>query len=847
MLANNNLKVCRTLVFRDFRFHPVKNVVLVLAAMLVTALYSFVFLLGGSVEDAFLLNYQYSYGSTSHILYTGLTAHQADAIAENANVKSSVRLSTLGRLSDPMMGQRSVKLAVTDRDYAETVLSVPTTGKLPEQPDEIALDEFTMDSLGVSHELGAPVSLQWTGPDGSAHTSDFTLCGWWASPTNFTGACAWITADAAQALSPGYDGENAANVTLGVNLHQPKDLEEQAAAILEEQGIPGAGFTTNLAYNDARKEAAQRQAAPYYAPILLVALCGYLMVYSIVRASARRDTLYFAGLKALGMTPRQLRRVMLEQGFLVSCLGFLSGWGVGFLLHFFITSRIISGMEENPALYFLSWQPFALAALCALATVLLAYLLPTVKLSRMTPAQTVRQVSAWKPRHGRGPQGHTTLPRLALRVMGRSRGRTALSAVSLLLAVTLLSSLWIQYISLKEDLYLSVMSPWDYSLSDGSAYLSMQRYNEKNRGITEKMVDDLKSRPEVTAVSALKSHELTLTASEELRKRNVDYYNQPYDETMTLRESQAGFPEWCAGLDKLEQTGQYTALVIGLDGAYLDFVLENCPFTSGSFDPEAFASGNCVLAAGAYHEGVSTPAEGETVALSGEDFTVLGSVMHDDSYLSGANSTEAAFHIAYLMPLEAFDRLFPGQCCRQLAVDIDHSKQAEFESYLAEYRQGLNQGVGVTTRSEYQANFAAARLNMVLPKLVVGAVLMGIALINFVNMLVVKTVSRKGEFAVYESLGMTRSQLRRLVVLEGCLHAGLMMAVIVPAAALYGWFVVPGVVEAASSWCAVFTFSLAPLWAALPVILAIAVLTPLCCLRFVTKGSLNDRLRAAAR
>ena len=136
---------------------------------------------------------------------------------------------------------------------------------------------------------------------------------------------------------------------------------------------------------------------------------------------------------------------------------------------------------------------------------------------------------------------------------------------------------------------------------------------------------------------------------------------------------------------------------------------------------------------------------------------------------------------------------------------------------------------------------------MVLPKLVVGAVLMGIALINFINMLVVKTVSRKGEFAVYESLGMTRSQLRRLVVLEGCFHAGMMMVVIAPITALYGWFVVPGIVAAASSWCAVFTFSLAPLWAALPVILAIAVLTPLCCLRFVTKGSLNDRLRTAAR
>ena len=36
MLANNNLKVCWTLVRRDFRFHRVKNAVLALAVALVT-------------------------------------------------------------------------------------------------------------------------------------------------------------------------------------------------------------------------------------------------------------------------------------------------------------------------------------------------------------------------------------------------------------------------------------------------------------------------------------------------------------------------------------------------------------------------------------------------------------------------------------------------------------------------------------------------------------------------------------------------------------------------------------------------------------------------------------------
>ena len=182
MLANNNLKVCWTLAKRDFRFHRAKNCILALAVALVTGLYAFMFLLGGAVEDAYLLNYQYTYGSTSHILYTGLTEHQAALLSQHPNVKSAVRLSTVGTLSDPMLGQRSVKLAVTDRDYAQTVLSIPTTGRLPEQPGEIALDEFTMGSLGVLQEIGAPVTLEWTDAAGNTHTDAFALCGWWGQP-----------------------------------------------------------------------------------------------------------------------------------------------------------------------------------------------------------------------------------------------------------------------------------------------------------------------------------------------------------------------------------------------------------------------------------------------------------------------------------------------------------------------------------------------------------------------------------------------------------------------------------------------------------------------------------------
>ena len=438
--------------------------------------------------------------------------------------------------------------------------------------------------------------------------------------------------------------------------------------------------------------------------------------------------------------------------------------------------------------------------------------------------------------------GRTTLMDLALRTLGRSRGRTCLSAVTLLLAGILLLAQWIQYISFKEDIYLSGMSPWDYTLADGSAYLSMQRYNQNNQTITWEMAEELKKCPEVTEVSGLKSREIPLMASDELRRRIVDYYNQPYEGSKTIRETQEGYQEWCDGLDRLEETGEYTALVVGIDGAYLDYVLANCPFTSGNFDEEAFASGRYVLAGGAYNEGISSPAQGETVEFAGRSFEVLGSVMHDDSYISGADSSEAAFHIAYLIPLTAFDELFPQQAYRQLAVNIDSGQQQYFEKYLDEYEQGLNRGVGIKRRSEYQENFEAARRNKVLPELIVGLVLLVIALLNFINLLVVKTVSRRKEFAVYESLGMTYDQLRRLLLTEGMLHGLVMAAVILVPGILFARLVMPGILERTGSWCSVYTFSLFPLWVLLPVVMAAALFVPLACLRFLTRGSLTERM-----
>ena len=102
-------------------------------------------------------------------------------------------------------------------------------------------------------------------------------------------------------------------------------------------------------------------------------------------------------------------------------------------------------------------------------------------------------------------------------------------------------------------------------------------------------------------------------------------------------------------------------------------------------------------------------------------------------------------------------------------------------------------------------------------------------------------MSRRREFAVYQSLGMTVGQLRRLMLLEGGFYALVMAAVLVPVTVAFALWVMPGYI-ADLSWVSVYTFDVTPLWAILPVLLALALLTPLACLYFVTKGTIQQRL-----
>lgn len=647
-----------------------------------------------------------------------------------------------------------------------------------------------------------------------------------------TETCAWITQEAADRLYP--DAPDL--VTLGVTLYRPDGLDMQSEELLADLGVDGVVYATNLAYNEARVKRAEGKAVPYYMINIAVAACGILMVYNIVRISAGENVKFYGRVKSLGMSPRQIGRLLSEQAAYLCLPAIPIGWILGFVLCAAVAPYVVLNTGgQNPALLFFRLVPFVYSALFTYFITLTACTLPAKFVSKISPAEAMRSVSA-VPRRSK-------IPLLKLSGISRDKGKSALAAASMLMSLTLLCVLWTQYVSADEDKYLEDIAYSDYLIADASAAASLQRYNPWSRSITPEFRQMLAEHEAVTELGTICTMEVPMYASEEERALIVENFESEDSDGIVRKEVMAGSPDWLAGYEIFRETGEYIGIATGIDGLALSVTLTDGEYVEGSYDADLFATGDYVIAAGASTASfISTPPVGSKVEIGGRSFEIMAAVSHKSRMTTGSDSRKAEFNISYYMPVQTYEELFPDSGVRNVMVNIDRQSQIEFENFLKELAG--NTGIGVTMRSTYQWEFKNALFHTYMIPMFVGVVLLLIGVLNFGNALVTSVLVRKKEFAVYESLGMTQIQIRKLLVYEGLTYGGMLVVFLVLVVSVLTWMLGRWwITHSASSWCATWRYSLMPMWIVLPILFAAALLVPLCCLRFVTRESVTERLR----
>lgn len=118
-----------------------------------------------------------------------------------------------------------------------------------------------------------------------------------------------------------------------------------------------------------------------------------------------------------------------------------------------------------------------------------------------------------------------------------------------------------------------------------------------------------------------------------------------------------------------------------------------------------------------------------------------------------------------------------------------------------------------------------------------------IGVLNFVNSMLTSILTRRQEFAMLQSVGMTTRQLRNMLITEGLAYtasAGLLSIMLGTATSA----LLSGTV-AKSLWFFTYHFTLLPLAITIPILLLIGILLPLPVLKAVERQSIVERLREA--
>lgn len=575
------------------------------------------------------------------------------------------------------------------------------------------------------------------------------------------------------------------------------------------------------------------------AVLILVAFTGYLVIYNIFQISVAGDIRYYGLLKTIGVTPKQLRRLIRQQALLLSALGIpvglLLGYGVGAAaVPITMSTSTVGGRYTTVSV---SPWIFLFSSVFALLTVLLSCARPGRIAGRVSPVEAVRYTerqSAGKT-HRKGSK--VTPVQMAAANLGRDKKKTALVMVSLSLTVVLLNLLVTFIGGFDMDKYLSRRSCADFLIS------TPDYFNYRGFPLTKEAVEPVRAN---TAHSlegfAYQTGGVGMYLPESVWRDEAAFYSRDTD--MDIDALLAQTPR---DGDKVQAVSQ----IEGLDPT----LGEKLTVIDGSLDSLWEPDSHAIAIAVNLDDSGKLPDPGIYPAV-GEKIKVTygnGDTAYDVNYTVCAlvdvpyNMSSRFYTMGYEAILSADalyrdageDNVFPMV---YLFDTPSPEAEAAAESYLAQLTSDPDSPLMYESKATHRAYFHEFRMTFVILGGLLCAIIGIVGILNFFNAMMTAILARSREFAVLQSVGMTGRQLETMLLWEGLLYtlgsgliAGLLSAAVNPLA---------GRLLESAYWFYSYHYTITPVLAMLPAFIVLGCAIPAVMYRQAVKQSIVERLRS---
>lgn len=848
MLNVNSKKAIRRLAGRSFKANASRNIIATTAIALTAILFTALFTVGSGIIENIQKQTMRQAGGDGMLFFKYITDEEYNNIKDHELIdKISYNRIICDSVESDALLKRHAEIYYMNDVGMELGFCVPTHGHKPEAENEIIMDTKAMKMLGLPEEVGAPVTFKMKIHDGEIIERDFVLSGWWEADPTFDMASIMVVSKAyidahIDELYNNYKDtyEMTGIINSYVMCKNSFGLESKLERILTDSGYSTdenapnyIASNVNWSYMASNFDLDLPTVAGVLAAIALIIFTGYLIIYNIFQISVIKDIRFYGLLKTIGTTGKQIKKIIRRQAFILSCIGIPIGLIAGYFIGTAIVPLIMNNSSYAGAAFTTSANPiiFVGSTVFAIITVAVSTAKPGRIAAKVSPVEAVRYTDNAKVgKKSRKSRGGSKISGMAAANLGRNKKRTVLVIVSMALSLVLFNTIYTLSIGFDMDKYLSTFVETDFLVSH--ANLVNYIYNGEDDTVTESMISAIEGQDGFKEGGRFFAD-----------IRDVECFRVIPNgrQTQYLRSSK-------------DDKGNYFCAVYGLE----DFPLGNLKVLEGEIDYEKLKSGKYIL------EGVQIDDNhnpiwetshfdvGDMVTLynykgcsesadENEYTEYQYEVMAKVVINTYTNSCRSGFDYSYYLPADVYKTMTANPGTMMYVYNVEDGSEAATDVFLKNYTESIEPVMAYSSKATKENEFKGLCNTVIIVGGVLSLIVGLIGILNFINSMLTSILTRRREFAMLQSIGMTAKQLRRMLIAEGLMYtagAGVISIVLgIGSSALLANTI------AESLWFFTYRFTLLPLIATIPILLVIGILLPIPVLKSVEKQSIVDRLR----
>lgn len=844
MYRVKNKKAVRQLSRRSFKANKSRNIIAVFAIALTAVLFTAIMTVGSGIAENFQRQTMRQAGGDGMGVLKYITDQEYDGIKGHPLIKEmSYNRLLCDRVDNEGLIKRHGEFYYMDDVAMKLGFCEPTVGHKPAAENEIMMDTKAIQLFGAKQEVGAPITLTLN-VHGKTVTRDFVLSGWWEADPVFNvsimvASRAYVDAHEDE-LYNSYkeNGEMTGVINSYVMFGNSFGLEEKMERIITESGYAVDENAPNYIANNVNWSYLSTNfsmdlgtVAGGLAAILLIILTGYLIIYNIFQISVIKDIRFYGLLKTIGTTGKQIKQMIRWQAAVLSCIGIPVGLAAGYFIGCGLVPLILEQSIYSGGQFTTSANPliFAGSTVFALITVAISTGKPGRIAAGVSPVEAVRYTEQRKerPKKRRKSRYGAKISGMAFANMGRNKKRTALVVLSMALSLVLFNTVYTFSLGFDMDKFLSRFVDTDYLIAHAD-YFSYQ-YGGPEQSLSESMIRAVQEQPGFEQGGRLfanirDAEYFTVEDNENQQVVNRGHDNNPMAAVYGLEDLPLERLQVLEGEIDVEKlrSGDYI-----LEGIMLNDQDE--PYWNSSH----FSVGDKVV----LHNRKGTGATAMENEYTTREFTVMAKVAV--KYFT--NSCGVSYDYTYYLPANVYQEMAAVPGVMSYVYNVSDTEEAQMDAFLEAYTGNIEPVMNYSSKSTRVKEFEGMR-NMIL---IVGGLLSFIigliGILNFVNSMLTSIITRRREFAMLQSIGMTGGQLRKMLMLEGLFYTAAAGAAALVLGILFSAVIVKAI--AVNLWFFSYQFTILPLVLVVPVLLVIGVLLPLLVLRTVSRQSIVERLR----